>query len=87
MARDIQWCTRRSRASFATPRRIRSPRAGWWPALGFGREKLLAPLAQQTVGNVVLATAFGHRLRATQRREHDLRLLLGGELPLLADLA
>jgi hypothetical protein len=56
-------------------------------ALGPGREELLAPLAQQTVGDVVLATELGHRLGATQRREHDLGLLLGRELPVLADLA
>jgi hypothetical protein len=55
-------------------------------ALGSGGEELLTPLSQQTVGDVVLATELSHRFRATQRREHDLGLLLRGELPVLANL-
>ena len=45
-------------------------------ALGAGGEELLAPLAQQAVGDVVLAAELRDRLRAAQRREHDLGLLL-----------
>src|SRR3954454_2508782 len=56
-------------------------------ALGAGGEELLAPFPQEAVGDLVLATELGHRLRATQRREHDLGLLLRGELPVLANLA
>ena len=56
-------------------------------ALGAGGEELLAPLAQQAVGDVVLAAQLGHRLRSTQRREHDLGLLLRRELAVLPGLA
>jgi hypothetical protein len=56
-------------------------------ALGSGGEELLAPFPEEAVGDVVLATELGHRLRAAQRREHDLGLLLRGELPVLANLA
>ena len=56
-------------------------------ALGSGGEELLAPFPEDAVGDVVLATELGHRLRATQRREHNLGLLLRGELPVPADLA
>jgi hypothetical protein len=56
-------------------------------ALGPGGEELLTPRAQQTVGDVMLATELGDRRRTTQRREHDLGLLLHGEPPVLANLA
>lgn len=46
-------------------------------AFSAGREALLAPLPQQAVGDVVLAAQISHRLRSTQRREHDLGLPLG----------
>jgi hypothetical protein len=55
--------------------------------LGAGRQKLLAPFPEQAVSDVVLAAKLGDRLRAAQRREHDLGLLLGGELPVPARVA
>jgi hypothetical protein len=59
------------------------------PLLEIGQPAVegLTPLAQQAVGDVVLATKLSHRLRATQRRQHDLGLLPGGELPILPGLA
>ncbi|MCW3000560.1 MAG: transposase [Conexibacter sp.] len=50
-------------------------------ALSAGGEELLPPLAQQAVGDVVLTAQLRVGLGATQRREHDLGLLLRGELP------
>ena len=35
------------------------------------RQKLLTPLPEQTIGDLVLAAQLGHRLRPAQRREHD----------------
>src|SRR3954469_23592743 len=55
--------------------------------LGAGGEELLAPLAQQALGDVVLATELRDRLGAAQRREHQLGLLLRAELPVAAGLA
>ena len=48
--------------------------------LGAGGKKLLAPLSEQAVGDVVLTAELGDRLRAAQRREHQLGLLLRREL-------
>ncbi len=46
----------------------------WSAPLGAGRQELLAPLAQQAVGDLVLAAELGDRLRPAQRREHQLGL-------------
>ena len=54
---------------------------------GAGGEELIAPLSEQAVGDVVLAAELSDGLRATQRREHDLGLLLRGELPVPTGLA
>jgi hypothetical protein len=79
-----------ARSSFATWRRsssasVRSVFA--LQALGAGGQKPLAPLPEQAVGDVVLATQLGHRLGPAQRRQHDLGLLLGGQLAVLPHLA
>jgi hypothetical protein len=55
--------------------------------LGARREELLTPLPEQAVGDLMLAAQLGQRLRAAQRREHDLGLLLRRELPVLTGLA
>jgi hypothetical protein len=48
---------------------------------------MVAPLAQQALGDVVLAAQLGDRTVATERGQHDLDLLLGRELPVLAVVA
>jgi len=50
------------------------------------REKLLTPPAQQRLGDIALARKLRDRLRALQRREHQLGLLLSRELPVLPSL-
>jgi hypothetical protein len=52
--------------------------------LGAGSQELLAPLAQQRLADVVLAADLRDGPLAPQRREHQLGLLLGGELAVLA---
>src|SRR5213078_106135 len=51
------------------------------------RQRLLAPLAQQALGDVVLTAELSDRTIATQRRQDDLELLLRRELPVLAVVA
>src|SRR5262249_32832234 len=50
-------------------------------------QRLLAPPAQQALGDLALAAELRDRAVAAKRRQHDLELLLGRELPVLALLA
>src|SRR5581483_11192006 len=50
-------------------------------------QRLLAPLAQQALRDPMLTADLDDRAVATQRRQHDLQLLLRGELPILPLLA
>jgi hypothetical protein len=50
-------------------------------------DHLIAPPAQQHLRDLVLAADLRDRPPATQRREHQLGLLLDGELPVLALVA
>lgn len=96
--RSVYMITDRGREVLATqrPLQLRDPAAllrgqrAVLPRLEPLRRRLqglLAPLAQQALGDVVLAAQLGDRAVAAKRRQHDLELLLRRELPVLAVVA